>query len=229
MDNNEIKERKSLFYDKKFLIGFGVVILGVVLIILFSSNGSMGLIVSTDGDKFKSEYEKYNGVETDDGKKYLDVTISGADKIKYSNEDEIVDIFNNSGDAVIYFGYPTCGYCRTASEILLNTAKNTSLETIYYLDTENGVSDKLIQVLDEKFLIDKDGKKVINNPLVLFVTNGVVVSYNIGTIISHEDPSTRMDVGQISGLEFIYGHGIQDVIDSIELKNTNSVNEEIIN
>ena len=224
MDGNKNGKK---FYDKKLVVGLGAVILCVVLIIVFSSKGSFGLLVSSDGDKFKSEYEKYNGKEATDGKKYLDITINGAGKIKYSTEDEIVDIFNNSGDAVIYFGYPTCGYCRTVAEVLCDTAKDSGLETIYYLDTENGVSDKILQVLDERFKIDRDGKVVINDPLVLFVTNGVVVSHNIGTLFSHEDPSVSMDAAQLSGLEFIYEHGIQDVVDSIELKSSNS--EEITN
>ena len=227
---NKIKEIKDKFYNMRFIIILGTVILGISLIIYFSSSGSFGLLVSSDGDRFKSEYEKYNGIEIADGKKYLDININGSDKIKYSTEDEIVNIFNNAGDAVIYFGYPTCSYCRTAAEGLLNTAKNMELETIYYLDTKNGVSDKLINVMDEKFLIDKNGMKAINEPLVLFVTKGIVVSYNIGTLFSHEDPSIAMDVAQISGLEFIYEHGIKDVLNSIRSKNMNSVDlEEVIN
>jgi len=217
-------------YDMKFFIGFGAVILCVVLIIVFSSKGSFGLLVSSDGDKFKSEYEKYNGKDDSEGKKYLDVTINGAGKIKYSTEDEIVDLFNNAGDAVIYFGYPTCGYCRTVAEVLCDTAKDTELETIYYLDTENGVSGDFMQILDDRFIINNDGDKRLVDPLVLFVTNGVVVSHNIGTLFSHEDPSVAMDAAQISGLEFIYEHGIQDVVDSLNIKKANlELSEEVIN
>ena len=34
---------------------------------------------------------------------------------------------------VIYIGYPECIYCRVAVQVLLDTAKGTKLDNIYYL------------------------------------------------------------------------------------------------
>jgi len=55
-------------------------------------------------------------------------------------------------------------------------------------------------------------------PLVIFVANGRVVSYNKGTLFSQEDPYTELDKSQVEGLSEIYKYGIRDVVDSIKNK-----------
>lgn len=214
--NDIINDRKRL------LIVIGVIVIFIVLFIVLFNIRSDDLLAISDGSKIKSEYEDLNGTLSDDGKKYLDVSLNN-NIIEYATVDELLDIFNNYGDAVIYFGYASCAYCRSAIQVLHDTAKNTKLKKIYYMDTEKGVDNRLIEVLDEKFLIDKNGVKTINEPLVLFVTQGVVVSYNIGTLFSQEDPYVALDAAQVSGLGLIYEYGIKDVLTSIELKGINPV------
>jgi len=221
MDNNLNKNNNifRIINNKKILIIIGVIILCVVLCFLFFNKDSQ--IMVTDGDRFKSEYEKYNNEEIGDGNKYIDITINCGDKIKYIKEDDVLDILNNSGYAVIYFGYPTCVFCRPAVEVLCNTVKNTELETIYYVDSKNELDSSLTDIMWEEFIIEQNGIKNINAPLVLFVAKGNIVSYNVGTVSSYSNPYIPMNQAQIDGLSFIYQHGIQDVIYSMALNNVN--------
>ena len=225
---------KEIFKDKKKLLIFviGVVVFFLLIFIcFFNKNGFMGILKNPDGERFKSEYEKLNGVVTKDGKEYPEVNISVNNNFKYTDIDGVLDIFNNRGDAVIYFGYPSCLYCRTAIQILYDTAKNTDLNNIYYLDVEdkNNKYDDLMNILDKEFIDNETRSKKIYSPLVLFITDGKVVSYNKGTLFSQEDPYMPLDEFQRKGLSWIYEHGINDVLESIKVKNgsLNSNNDNI--
>lgn len=210
-----LKNGKNLM----MLIAILVVIVAVVLLIVVIFN-KVTFSNSSDGEIFKYEYEKLNNVVTDDDKKYPRVSVSSDNIIKYVSYDEVIEVFNNGGDEVIYFGYPTCLYCRTAVQVLLNVAKDTELDEIYYLDVEEKGNkyDELLDVLGDNFVVTEDGKKEIYSPLVIFVTDGRIVSYNKGTLFSQEDPYTELDQSQIDGLGQIYGHGINDVLASKKIK-----------
>lgn len=209
--------------NKKFLLlsfGLLLVIIIVVLLLLFNKNHVDNIAEGNDGQKFKEEYESLNDKITEDGKTYPKVNISSDNIVKYASVNEILNMLNNHGDAVVYFGYPTCLYCRNAIQVLNNVAKNTELETIYYLDVEekNDKYDELAQALGEELTTENNGKKEIYTPLVIFVANGKVVSYNIGTLFSQEDPYVKMDDSQIQGLSEIYEYGIRDVLVSINAR-----------
>ena len=51
------------------------------------------------------------------------------------------------------------------------------------------------------------------------MVNGNVVSYNKGTLFSQEDPYVELDDYQVEGLSEIYRYGINDVLDSMRIKN----------
>ena len=163
-----------------------------------------------------TEYEKLNNVASEDGKKYPRVNISDYENMKYISIDSVLDIFENNKDAVIYFGYPTCLYCRTAIQVLVDTAKNTELDTLYYLDVENRLDkyDELLNVLGDNFVLEENGVKEVYSPLVIFVAKGQIVSYNKGTLFSQEDPYKELDKSKIEGLSEIYIYGIRDVVES---------------
>jgi len=218
-----IDKIKKIFKEKKLLliIASVVIILIISLIIILSNNEPLiGSVKNPDGEKFKNEYEKLNEELTEDGKNYPEVKLPENNLIKYSTTKEILSIFENQKDAVIYFGFPTCLYCRSAIEVLCNTAKNTELKTIYYLDieTKDKDHDKLLKTLGDELVKTKKGKKELVAPLVIFVANGRVVSYNKGTLFSQEDPYTELDKSQVEGLSEIYKYGIRDVVDSIKNK-----------
>lgn len=203
-------------YRVYYLIG-GIV--GIVLVIIFG----VYLLTTTvfkksDNDKIVDQYEKLNNMASEDGKKYPRVNISDYDNMKYISIDGVLDIFDNNKDAVIYFGYPTCLYCRTAIQVLVDTAKNTELDTLYYLDVENRGEkyDDLLNVVGDNFILEENGVREIYSPLVIFVAKGKIVSYNKGTLFSQEDPYKELDKSQIEGLSEIYRYGIRDVVESMK-------------
>lgn len=222
---------KNLTEDKKKLwlvIGATVVlIIAIVVVIVFlvkENNVVSGIgNINPDAKKVKNEYEQLNGTVSEDDKTYPYVDISSNNILRYTDVTEILDIFDNSGDAVIYFGYSSCLYCRSVIQVLCDTASSTSLDKIYYLNVEEVSHDdnynKLVDILGEAFIIDVNGQKEIYSPLVLFVVNGNVVSYNKGTLFSQEDPYVELDDYQVEGLSEIYRYGINDVLDSMRIKN----------
>lgn len=238
--------------NKKMLISVLVIIIIFVLICLLINifRGDISYkIDNKDGIKFANEYEKLNSQEVEDGKKYPKVEISSDNIIKYSTVEEVLDIFDNMEDAVIYFGYSTCLYCRNAIQVLIDTAKDTELDVIHYIDIEeiwdvkelnenneivtvkeaNSKYYELLNILGDELVVDyvlndsngndvKTGDKRLYVPLVIFVTDGKVVSYNKGTLFSQEDPFVELDKYQREGLSEIYRYGIRDVVDSKKRK-----------
>lgn len=253
---NNIKEKLKVFFSnrKNRYITIGVlVVLILVIVLLLVGGGTKAFqyfFKTGDSVKFSDEYESLNNQIAEGDKKYPKVVLPDNDLIKYASLDEILNIFDTNGDAVIYFGYSTCYYCRNAVQVLLDTAVDTDIDEIYYLDIEdvwdkkvvndnnevvnekeavNGY-DKLLEVLGDELvssyiISDKDGNDVDTNemrvdvPLVIFVANGSVVSYNKGTLFSQEDPFVELDASQVEGLSMIYRYGINDVIESKKNKN----------
>lgn len=218
-----MKKIKEILKEKKILviiISVIIILLIVVPVVVLNKSTLIGSVQNSDEEKFKSEYEKLNEELTENGKKYPEVKLPKNNLIKYSTTTEILSIFENNGDAVVYFGYPTCLYCRSAIQVLCDTAIKTELETIYYLDTENDIEneDKLLEKLGDELITKIAGKKKLIAPIVIFIADGNIVSYNKGTLFSQEDPYIKLDSSQVEGLSEIYKYGIKDVTDSIKSK-----------
>lgn len=200
-----------------------IVLVAVIFLIIFSNNDNfLGIVKNPDGEKFANEYEKLNEQTSEEGKVYPEVKISSNNMIKYSNISEILSIMEDNRDAVVYFGKSTCIYCRSAVQILIDTANETELDTIYYLDIDKDTDryDELANVLGEELTILDGNQQIINIPLVIFIVDGKIVSYNQGTLFSQNDPYQKLDASQIEGLSEIYRYGINDVISSKKLKNS---------
>ncbi len=140
-----------------------------------------------DSIRFKEEYEQYN-------EEYISLKISESNLIKYSTVEEVNQIIKE-GTGVIYIGSPQDDLSRRVVDILFSVASNTGLEQIYYfdsLDEINGLED--IQDL--------------NIPLVLFVAEGDILSYHIGTI----DGKVDLSEDEVVQLYNIYLDGIHQVL-----------------
>ena len=94
------------------------------------------------------------------------------------------------------------------------------IDNILYLDIEN--NDKrygeLLEKLGDAF-VDPDNSEKIYSPLVIFIVDGNIVSYQKGTLFSQEDPYVELDKSQVDGLSEIYRYGIQDVINGLNDNN----------
>jgi hypothetical protein len=173
------------------------------------------LKVTEDSKKFKDEYEGYNGKQNSSGTNtFLSISIAENNPMKYSNPEEIIKLLD--GDTgVIYFGFPTCPWCRNAVPVLLEVAKEKKLKTIYYYDLSDikntwsmvdgkatktkeegeGYYDLLEafdSIIDEYVLTDENGiehgtgEDRIYNPLVIFVKDGKIIGHHSGTMPFNE-------------------------------------------
>ena len=208
------KSKKNIIY-----IILGVLLLALICLIVFKillkSNDN-----TNDSIRFKNDYESLNETLSQDDREYPSVSISTDNVAHYSNIEEIIDLFNSNKDGVVYFGEPSCIYCRSAVQVLIDTSLDTEIDKIYYLDTSkvNKGNNNYITLL-EKLGSDLLDNNEINIPLVIFITDGQIVSYNIGTLFSQTDAYTPLDKWQIMGLGEIYKNGINNVVESLKIKN----------
>lgn len=191
-----------------------------------------------DAIKFKEEYESLNNVLKDDGvNKHAEINIIEDNVMKYSNYNEIMNILE-SGTGVIYFGFPECPWCRNAVPELLEAAKETGLESIYYF---SDMSFRDQRKLDEagNVVIEKEGTEEYYNlinklsdylgpykdlndekikrlyvPTVIFVKDGNIVGVHIGTIESQTDPSILLNDKQSNELQEIYKDYIKEILNN---------------
>lgn len=219
---------------KNVIILSVIVVIALVIAILFFLLNNKGM---SDGERFKQEYEELND-------SHLEVNIDSDNMIKYISLEEAIDIIKND-TGVIYFGYPSCPWCRNAVPVLLDAASSTSLDTIYYVNAYNirdvkeidddgnivttnegdRLYDDLLEVLDDILdpytIIDDNGEvidlgeKRLYVPMVLFVKDGEVVSYHLSTVDSREDPSISLNDSQRDELYNIYLDGINNVVGGI--------------
>ena len=219
---------------KNIIILSIIVVIALVIAILFFLLNNKGM---SDGERFKQEYEELND-------SHLEVKIDSDNMIKYIGLEEAIDIIKND-TGVIYFGYPSCPWCRNAVPVLLDAASSTSLDTIYYVNAYNirdvkeldddgnivtinegdRLYDDLLKVLDDildPYTLTLDngevidlGEKRLYVPMVLFVKDGEVVSYHLSTVDSQEDPSISLNDSQRDELYNIYLDGINNVVGGI--------------
>ena len=214
-----------------------LIIIGVVLI---TSCGK-----ETDAVKFKKEYEGLNGVQIENTNyKYPSIEILKDNAVKYSTNEEILEVLNR-GTGVIYFGYPTCPWCRNAVPVLLEAANEIGIENIYYLNMkderdqikvkEDGtlevVNDgtkgykKLLERLDnillDYTLEDIHGNTISANekriyvPLVVFVRDGEIVGYHTDTVATHTNPFELLNEEQQNELMDIYINLMHKVVNDV--------------
>lgn len=193
---------------------------------------------NTDAIKFKEEYENLNNELKSDGvNKHTKINIIEDNVMKYSTYNEVMNILEN-GTGVIYFGYPECPWCRNAVPELLEAAKETGLETIYYF---NDMSIRDQKSLDEtgNIVVEKEGTdeyynllvklsdylgpyKGLNDetikrlyvPTVVFVKDGSIVGVHIGTVESQTDPSILLNDEQSEELQQIYKENMEKVLNN---------------
>ena len=90
--------------------------------------------VLTDAEKFKQDFEQYNGLTYEDtNESVIDVSIPSDNPFIYKTGKEIVEILNNE-DAYVLFGYSSCPLTRAAIETLIAAAEEENIATIYYVD-----------------------------------------------------------------------------------------------
>ena len=108
----------------------------------------------SDAVRFKKEYESINGKTLKrSSHKVKSLSISKNNPIKYASYDEVIDVIKN-GTGIIYLGYPECPWCRSALPVLLESAKDYKIDTIYYINMHD--ERDYYEVKDGKLVYKKD-------------------------------------------------------------------------
>ncbi len=185
----------------------------------------------SDSLKFKQEYESLNGQKDDDGLSYSMVEISSDCKVKYMTKDKITEVLAN-GTHVVYFGWPTCPYCRLAVPILLETIEEYSGISMYYYDikelrdayvkdpsSEDGQLyseiSKIISFSEcDLSSIDafEDGTLKLAASIMYFIKDGEIIGYHRGTVESHLNAYEPLEEDQKEELKDIYRSYLDEMI-----------------
>ena len=235
---------------KKNFIGifFAIVAIIAVALIVLMLNYKKGISTPevSDAAKFKDEYVSLNGQTNSSNKTYPQVTISDNNKFHYATETEILDILNGQ-TGVIYFGFPTCPWCRNMVSVLDEVSLSYSTDKIYYynikdirssfsFDDDNNLVktdgselytyllEKLDKFLEDYSIKDKNdkdvktGEKRIYAPTVVFIKNGEVKAVIEGTVTSQKDPYILLDENQREELKNKYLKAFNELADLCDEK-----------
>lgn len=173
---------------------------------------------------FAKEYNDLNGkTNPNNGKEYKTLEVKNENPIVLSSFAEINSLLK-SGTGVIYLGFPECPWCRTLLPVLLDVADQEYINTIYYLNVKELRDAKK---LDEagKVVTEKEGAegyaefltlmdshldvydgledpsiKRLYVPAVIFVKDGDVKLFHVGTVDSQEDPYQPLTTEQYQEL-----------------------------
>jgi len=230
MKTVKAKERKKLLIRGFSLLGIGIISLVLIIYNNFlnkDENPFKDSNAITDNIRFKNEYEELND-ET------LKIEIPKDNPMKYINYDELMDILD-SGSGIVYFGFPSCPWCRNAVPVLLDAAKEKNINEIYYFNAlemrdikeldENGnvitkkegtkqyeeIVNKLYDYLDVYEGLNDDSIKRLYFPNIFFIQNGNVVANNMATVESQTNPKIPLNNEQYQELKKIYLSGIDKI------------------
>ena len=187
-----MKDKKILAYSILILV---LSTLTIVLNLMVNKKEEM----TGDGIRFKEEYEALNNS--------ISMYIAEDNPIKYASFKEVEELFAK-GTGIIYFGFPSCPWCRNMIPVLFDVAKENNVNTIYYVNPRELKSNteeynKLLEILNP-YLEESDGGKVLYVPDVYFIKDGKVVGHHLSTVESQTDPRISLNEEQVKELSSIY-------------------------
>lgn len=170
-------------------------------------------VEGTDAEKFKKEYEAYNGTSDTS----INLNIDTNNPIKYVSKSEVVKILEED-TAIVYIGFASCPWCRNMLPVLFDVVRENNLDTVYYFNPSDirGSNDddylKIMDLLSDYLSRDTEtGETKLYVPDVYFVKSGEIVGNNLGTVNSQESPYVALTDDQTKELKEIY----QNLIDKM--------------
>lgn len=167
-------------------------------------------IYSKDPYRFKLEYEVYNNIKFSNGK-IIKTSIPFDNKVKYVDIKEIKEILTKK-TGVVYFGYPTCQWCRNIVPVLVDTVNNSKLDTLYYVNVEEVNTKEIKTILDPFLKFNSEGEKQLYVPDVYFIKDGKILDHHIGVVDDYKDAFLGMNKEQKQKLSEIYQAGINKIL-----------------
>lgn len=131
---------------------------------------------------------------------------------------EVNSYFEKDETFVVYFGFSSCPWCKEAAPILNDIAKEFD-RRVLYVDTRLDGDDirvetnsdyvQLMELVQEYVEKDESGNEFLYVPAVYFVKDGEVVSYNIGTVGTHDATERVMTEEEVELLKVVYRSGFE--------------------
>lgn len=205
-----MEKKKWLFYGLGVLII--VIMIGIVYFIDIKIDEKKDEKVHTT---FKEEYESYNDIKNDNGD-VIEVSIPSNNTIQEVADKEIISVLEEK-TGIVYFGFPTCPWCRNIIGILTELANEKNIP-IYYFNPQNIRNDdndtyqKLLKRLDSYLETDDNGKKVLYVPDVYFIKDGKIVGHHLGSLDSQTDPYEKLNESQEKELKELYQKYIDEIV-----------------
>ena len=174
-----------------------IVFLSIVLCLLVIGVVTYNHVVNHEKLQFKKDFEAYNNKFYNNDKekiKYIKVNIDKQNNIVYLNNENILEEISKDSK-IIFFASPDSNSSRVLIPELIKQTKANGIEKMYYyqistLEKQYQKNDKnaekiyeeLVKILDshikKKFESgNKKGKKKIDNPTVVVINKGKVISY----------------------------------------------------
>lgn len=175
----------------------------------------------SDAYRFREEYMSINGTKNSSGKKIRTVTIPEENPFVYVTAEELVKKIDNKETFIVYFGFPTCPWCRSILEQLIKAAEDKKVEKIYYVNvldirdikevgedgnittTREGTEGymNLLKQLDsvlEDYTLTKNedtiqtGEKRIYAPNIIAISRGKAIQLETGISEELTDPYAKL-------------------------------------
>lgn len=161
---------------------------------------------SSNGYCFAHEYNSKNGTTDKDGNTYLSLNIKTDNPFIVQTDEEILSDIENGYTGYVYFGYPTCPYCRNTVPVLIGVLKENGVSKVLYcnlkkynyqfeyssesgiIETQQGTDDydSLPNILSgyavPKTIKDTNGNSVDTGEKTIYVP--AVIKFNDGVPVS---------------------------------------------
>lgn len=172
------------------------IIIGVVIIIIIIGASSLYLKKENDSTRFKKEYENVNNI-SENNKKYINLKIEKKNQIIYAKNDNIISLLTTK-DRIIFLGSPKSNETRQVIPTLLKVAKESSIDKIYYYNTEN-LTENLTEKIKE---ILKSDEIVV--PTVVLIKSGQVEQKHEKSVLSHKNEEKKLSNSEEAELYEVY-------------------------
>lgn len=196
--------------------------------ILFSCYAICMLLMSiilmwraSSGYVFAYEYNSMNGKENADGETYMNLSVDIDNPFIVSTDSDIIAAIDGGYTGYIYFGYPTCPYCRNTVPVLIGVLKENGVSKVLYcnlkkynyqfeyssesgiVETQHGTDDydSLLNILSgyavPKTIKDTNGNSLDTGEKTIYVP--AVIKFNDGVPVScwqYKDAGLKLNNGQ---------------------------------
>ncbi len=137
-----------------------------------------------------------------------------------SSYEEVLNIIENKGSGVFYFGFDTCAWCLEAVPILNEVTLAQDI-AVYAIDTRSQFSESeagmeykatIVDFLEEYLMSNEEQEKHLYVPNILFLKDGEVVANHVGTLDGHDAKERILTQEEIVELTAIYDGYVQDYL-----------------